>query len=118
MPVSKTRALTFPVQGRSLAAGLRHERFRLVAFETRDPLDPTSPRREASLFDSPGLRARLFLFVRRSAATLNRPPAAYQLISGRPGPKYGGIANLMFSEIRQAILLIALRNLKRRGDLE
>ena len=29
-----------------------------------------------------------------------------------------GIANLMFSEIRQAILPIALRNLKRRGDLE
>src|SRR4029450_2469572 len=34
----------------------------LFAFETRDPHDPTSPRREASLFDSPGLRARrLFL---------------------------------------------------------
>src|SRR5690348_15281361 len=30
----------------------------LFAFETRDPHDPTSPRREASLFDSPGLLAR------------------------------------------------------------
>jgi hypothetical protein len=36
-----------------LLSGLRHERFRLIAFETRDPSDPTSPRREASLFDSP-----------------------------------------------------------------
>src|SRR3954469_25361442 len=73
MPVSKTRTLTFPGGKRSLLSGLRHERFRLIAFETRDPSDPTSPRREASLFDSPGLLARRFFsgrFFRVSCARL------------------------------------------------
>src|SRR6185312_5518684 len=64
MSVSKTRTLTTAARGSSLISGLRHERFRLIAFETRDPRDPTSPRREASLFDSPGPWARRFFCPR------------------------------------------------------
>src|SRR3954462_4450825 len=42
----------------------------------------------------------------------------YHLITTAHGPKYSGTADPMFSEIRQAILPLALRKLKRRGDLE
>jgi len=38
----------------------------LIVIETRDPFDPTSPRREASLFNSPGLLARRFFGLRKS----------------------------------------------------
>src|SRR5262245_58197239 len=62
MPVDGNSHLQMREPGSILGAGFRHERFLLFAFETRDPHDPTSPRREASLFDSPGLLARrLFL---------------------------------------------------------
>src|SRR6516164_1275253 len=63
MPVFQSSRLTNPLPGRILRSGLRHEQFLLIAFETRDPHDPTSPRREASLFDSPGLLARRLFFV-------------------------------------------------------
>ena len=44
-----------------MASGLRYERFALIVVETRDPFDPTSPRREASLFNSPGPVPGVFL---------------------------------------------------------
>src|ERR1051325_7241968 len=48
----------------------------LFAFETRDPHDPTSPRREASLFDSPGLLARRLFWT----ITIPHVPAAFGCI--------------------------------------
>src|SRR5258708_1730478 len=53
MPVFRSSLLTNTALGGILSSGLRHEQLLLIAFETRDPHDPTSPRREASLFDSP-----------------------------------------------------------------
>src|SRR5277367_6183870 len=68
MPVFVISPLPIHPLRATLVSGLRHERFRPDAFETRDPHDPTSPRREASLFDSPGLLARrLFLNSARAA---------------------------------------------------
>src|SRR5260370_23127299 len=54
-------------------AGLRIERFRVIALETGDPYDPTSPRREASLFDSPGLLGRGLFSADRTPICGTRP---------------------------------------------
>ena len=65
MSVSETCPYQFTGPGCILPSGIRHERFRLIAFETRDPRGPTSPRREASLFDSPGPKGPASFFRER-----------------------------------------------------
>src|SRR6185312_1269056 len=116
MSVFESSTLTIQRPRRSLASGLRHGRLRLLLLGTRDPYDPTSPRREASLFDSPGLFGPAFfcadLFARWSC------PVPVGRIADCKSRNFSLNSIPMFSEVRQALLPIALRNLKRRGDLE